>query len=844
MTDNEFVAIVESGDHKALAAILQEDPSFARKRFAKSKTALHLAASAGRVECMKLLLAAGADIEALDYTKATPLICASLADRMGAVNELVAKGANVNAKQAAGRTAAMMAAYSGKTGIVTFLIASGTDITVVDNDGNTLSDMATRAGLDRSDIESLGKAVSINASQKNVEYSGAYSSPVENASLESTGATTADQTPTEKLPPHHDPGVEGLSKEQSEALSRMEALGFENLAKVSKVDRYVGRDEDVREIVTSLKKNQNVMMLGDIGTGKTAMSLQVAEKLAADGVIVLQVPSGMFRGDKYQNSTKEAFEKWLKDAFTLQGKIVLYFDEAHVLANGSKDGGLDTPMEILKEYIDDIGDKRLVLLGGTTHKLYEKHLEQDESFSKRFNNHKIGSASKEDALSMLLADSTVERLGKKGFEIGDREAYETMCKKAVNLLDLYIYNQAFPKKAFDFVVHMLKNGPSETHDGPSIEEAFGKFHQIPIEIIRGTFEEGSPFLSLEDKLNDRVLGQEEGVAKMVSEILWRTVSNDPSQAAPVSFVLMGPTGVGKTETAETLAKEMGLPIIKLKMSEYKTILDVRAILENLSDFMTRNYSGVILFDEVDRANKEALDILLNLLDKGVVGNGADEVRCGNQIVIATTNIADSATVALKKELANMGGSTSIDEDWLRASLVNGGLIGPTVMRVSKVIDYNPISPDIAMKIGKKAFSKKAAALKNKPGVDIVFESSFLEKEILEKFDESQGARGILRSVDDAFKKIVGNPLVIRTLRPGTTISVGEDSKEFVITVKDPNGDSREIRFKDNGNEDKQRLQAVFQNLHKRTAGIESRIADTAAAEDAAPSTSPTSPATP
>lgn len=825
MNESEILRAIELDDAEALKSAAANGSLSIETKFEKSRRILHLAAISGASKVLDWALAAGADPNAKDSIGSTPLILASVRGVAKAAKRLLDDPrTDVDSTQNAGRTAIMMAAFGKHVSIVEMLLKKGADLSVVDKDGISFESAGEKAAeASRAKVEMAAALKAIRSSEPSAENAGGvYVEPTDESAAIEAAANNPNSGIGEGETAKYKRPADMLESERA-ALKKLEALGFENLSRMYGDDPYSGREAESDEIVGMLGKNRNVMILGAVGSGKTSLAMQIAGELAKKGKILLQVPSTLFRGDKYQNSVKESMEKWLSDAFALQGRAVFYFDEAHVLGAGAKDGGLDTPMEILKEYIDDTGDKRVVVLAGTTPKLYERHLGGDESFTKRFVDFKLPNADKTTVMGMLTSDSSIARLERQGYVIGQRADYERVCKKGVKLLEQYIFNQAFPKKAFDFVQQLLKSGVSEGLDNSRVEEEFGKFYSIPIELIRGTFQEGSRFLSLGDKLKEKILGQEECLDHMVEEIIWKTASMKPSEAAPVSFMLMGPTGVGKTETALTLAAELQLPHILLKMSEFKTVSDIQAIQDIISDHMTRNYSGVIIFDEVDRANKQALDILLNLLDKGVVGNGAAEVRCGNQIIIATTNIGDKDTVYLKRELESEFGSKSIDEDWLRARLIEGGLIAPTVMRISKVIDYNAITPEIALRIGTKVAAQRSNDLHDKSGVLITVNKAFLEKQILSKFDEEGGARGIKRSVEEAYKRIIGKPAVIKYLKQGTEINIDEQDDEVIISIRQADGFSTELRLGDSAAEDKRKLKKVFESMKSKVAAVEGAI---------------------
>lgn len=812
------------------------------------RSMIHWASKSASAKSIKWILDKGYQkVDDLDSDGTSALMIASMNSNVEAVNVLMERGANPLLKQKFGNDAKTFALHNKNQQIISMLEGKSSK----NSDGLST---VTYPEFDKNSVSSsIGGDVGVSINEENVKKArdsqlqemqvlidklseSAMSDEVGISELTSgAGIVGKTQTPKHKLtsdeekranlevknmaPPE---SVEGWTQKQKDSYKALIDLGFEDLTEKAKREPFVGRTKDVQTIMQMLNKGQNPLIVGDVGSGKTSCAQLVAESLGKEGKVLLQVPETLLRGNKYAGSVNENIRKWLEHMIALQGVGYMFVDDAPVLCTGkTSSDDSDTPAKILRPHLDQINTNgRVVMLGAVSPKQNEV-LKEDDNFYRLLSPYNLLALTMEQTSELLKSSQTIKRLEKQNYVIDDVACYERVIDHTLPMLQKFIFNQSFPKKAFDFVQYVLHDRPISSVSLDIAEEIFSKFFTIPIEIVRAEIEEGSAYATLSDKLKETLIGQDHSLDNLASGVTSSILLNNSQSRAPTSFLMMGPTGVGKTESSERLSKILELPIISFNMGEFKNINSITNLIDNLSTFLVKNYSGVILFDEIEKAHPQVLDIFLSLLDKGVVGSGNSKVYCGAQIVIGTTNIAASETMTLKKTMSKMKGHCVIDEDWLRRRLIDDGMREEIINRFTKVLDFNHITPEVALKIGASVFSKKAQALKESKNVQIDFEDGFVRQQILEDFDDRFGARGITRGVNEVFERIISNPQVMVKLRKNTHLKVQEnENKQLIISIKDSSGVVSEVVLQDKKTNVKKDLDDVFSALKSMQVLVE------------------------
>ena len=348
-------------------------------------------------------------------------------------------------------------------------------------------------------------------------------------------------------------------------------------------------------------------------------------------------------------------------------------DEVHAIANqgtfGTGEQDQDSPRNLLKPYLTGNGETRLVVIGATTTKEYEARLANDAAFCRRFQNIELQTFNLDQMKRILLAESSISQFQKAGFLLGDsteeKERYKQVTSYTCDLLDKFAKYQSFPEKGFKFLKYILVNENIENITQDKINTAFSKVYHIPLEILTKEIKKNSVFLQYDKQIKKEIIGQNEALESISPKIL-NFIQGEPNN--PLTFLEMGSTGVGKTQTAEDTAKMLNLPMIKFNMGEFKTKEQVGYFVEKLANYLKNNYTGVILFDEIEKADPEVLDAVLSLTDKGEIGSGKDRVESKSQIIFMTSNLMEK-TLRDCSEVLSADGVSSIPENVLRALII-------------------------------------------------------------------------------------------------------------------------------------------------------------------------------
>ena len=429
-------------------------------------------------------------------------------------------------------------------------------------------------------------------------------------------------------------------------------------AKEGKLDPVYERDaeiERVMEILTRRSKN-NPILIGEAGVGKTAIVEGLAQKIADDKVpdplkgkriLVLDLAL-LVAGASHRGEFEERMEKLISELKASTRNIILFVDEFHTLVGaGSGEGSLDAS-NILKPAM---ARGEIQTIGATTIKEFRQYIEKDAAFERRLQKVMVEEPSAEQALNI------VKGIQQKYEEHHKVKILPQAVEAAVKLSERYISDRFLPDKAIDVIDEacakvVLKNmNPREVTED-LVKQVVSNLSGIPIE--RLTQNEAKILLNLEDTVHKRLIDQEPAV-KAVSEAIRRNRAGLKNPKRPIgSFIFMGPTGVGKTELAKTLAEIMfgaDDKMIRIDMSEYMEKNATARMIGappgyvgyeeggQLTEAVRRNPYSVILFDEIEKAHRDVFNIFLQILDDGrLTDNKGRTIDFKNTIIICTSNV--------------------------------------------------------------------------------------------------------------------------------------------------------------------------------------------------------------
>ena len=458
--------------------------------------------------------------------------------------------------------------------------------------------------------------------------------------------------------------------------STLEQFGIDltEQAKNGELDPITGRDREVERLVHILlrRTKNNPIIIGEAGVGKTAIVEGLAQEiangkapkdLAAKKIIQLDL-SSLVAGASHRGEFEERLRSVIKET-QAAGNVILFIDEIHtIIGAGDTEGALDAS-NIIKPFL---ARGQLQIIGTTTTAEYRKYFEKDKAFERRFQPVIADEPSEEAAIEMMKVLAPKYEAFHKVVVTPDA------IEAAVKLSKRYIGERYLPDKAIDLLDEACAQVRLELNEGKKqsnqivkedIENIVSSWTGIPITKL--TENESEKLLHLEDTIHKRLINQENAVT-LVAEAVRRGRIGLSSVSRPIaSFIFLGPTGVGKTELAKTLAEVLfgkEDAMIRLDMSEYMEKHEVAKLIGappgyvgyeeggQLTEAVRAKPYSIVLLDEVEKAHPDVFNILLQLLEDGrLTDNKGNTISFKNTIVIATSNIGSAL---IQQQLQDIG----------------------------------------------------------------------------------------------------------------------------------------------------------------------------------------------
>ena len=449
-----------------------------------------------------------------------------------------------------------------------------------------------------------------------------------------------------------DPG----SEERYQILKKY-STNLTDMAKRGELDPVIGRDEEIRrmEQILSRRRKNNPVLIGEPGVGKTAVVEGLAQRVVSDDVadtlkgkeIVSLDIASMVAGSKFRGEFEDRLKAVIREIEAHTGETILFIDELHTLVGaGAAEGAIDAS-NMLKE---PLSRGKFQVIGATTLDEYREHIEKDSAFERRFQKVYVAEPSLEETIAILdgLRDTLQTH--------HDIKITDEAIQAAARLSERYITERFLPDKAIDLVdeaaSRLRVDGTGDTVTAAEIASLVSQWTGIPAE--RMLEEERARLANLEDALHARVIDQDEGV-RAVAEAVRHSRAGLSDPRRPIgTFLFLGPTGVGKTELAKTLAAFLfgtDTALLRIDMSEYMERHAVARLIGSppgyvgydeggqLTESVRRRPYQVILFDEIEKAHPQVMNLLLQLLDEGRLTDGHGRtVDFRHTILIMTSNV--------------------------------------------------------------------------------------------------------------------------------------------------------------------------------------------------------------
>jgi ATP-dependent Clp protease ATP-binding subunit ClpA len=576
--------------------------------------------------------------------------------------------------------------------------------------------------------------------------------------------------------------TKAAGKDRANAVLEEYCTNLNKQASAGKIDPVIGRDSEILEIseVLAKRNKSNILMVGDAGVGKTAiaegLALNIVEKNVCDYLrdyTVYNLDIGtLLAGSKYRGE----FEEKLKDVLTAlksKGKCILFIDEAHQMrgAGAGTNNGVDFA-NMIKPVLTKSDVK---VIASTTWEEYTQSFEKDRALMRRFHRMTVEEPSIETAKKILTGLKPHFEQFHNGY------IAEDAIDAAVELSARFQTDKKLPDKAIDLIdtaCAKLKiqqeNWVVHRHN---IIDILSGITKIPKNQL-GTAEENTDsFANLETNIKDKLFGQDQ-VVDQVLECVYVSRAGLKTVNKPIgNFLFLGPTGTGKTEFAKLLANNLGMKLLKYDMGEYQEKHTVAKFIgappgyvgyedSNLSGGLLirdleKNPNSIILFDEIEKAHPDVSNILLSLMDEGVVtssnGKKADGRNC---IVIMTSNLGASDN---ERKSIGFGNIDKNDED---DKAVKEFFKPEFRNRLDAICKFNKLAHVDQKKIVVK-FIKDLNDLLADRKIKVHLTEACVEHLVATGFDAKMGARPLARKINDMIKVPLSKKILFEKLEPGT-----------------------------------------------------------------------------
>ena len=612
-------------------------------------------------------------------------------------------------------------------------------------------------------------------------------------------------------------------------------------AKAGLLEPVIGREEEISRMIQILsrKSKNNPVLVGDAGVGKTALALGLAQRVADGqvpaslaGMRVLELDlMSVVAGTRFRGDFEERMNNIIND-IEEDGKVILFIDELHtIMGSGS---GIDSTLDAANILKPALSRGTLHMVGATTREEYQKHIEKDAALVRRFAKVTIEEPTVDDAIAILQGL-------KSAYEQHHRVAIsDEAIVTAVTYAKRYLTSKNLPDSAIDLldeasatVQNAAKSQPKSEDDGLErallkkqykklsqlIRQAEDGQDQVPgyqlavtedailqtlsrlssIPVTKLTKSDARKYLNLEAELHKRVIGQEQAISA-VSRAIRRNQSGIRSVKRPIgSFMFLGPTGVGKTELAKALAEVLfddESALIRFDMSEYMEKFAASRLNGappgyvgyeeggELTEKVRNKPYSVLLFDEVEKAHPDIFNVLLQVLDDGVLTDSKGrKIDFSNTLIIMTSNLG--ATALRDDKTVGFGAlDLSRSQEHMEKRIfeeLKKAYRPEFINRIDEKVVFHSLS-DQDMQEVVKVMIKPLVAITAEKGITLKFQPAALKLLAKEGYDPDMGARPLRRLLQTKVEDRLAEMLLREEVGAGDQLKVGVSAGQLKFEV--------------------------------------------------------------
>ncbi len=600
---------------------------------------------------------------------------------------------------------------------------------------------------------------------------------------------------SEPLISHQIPTGHGVDDEEESEADPLEGYALCLNEVVDGMNPLIGREEELERTIQVLcrKDKNNPLHIGEPGVGKTALTYGLARKVNSGdvpdvlkGAKIYSLDLGsVIAGTRYRGE----FEKRLKTILNViseEDNPIIYIDEIHnLLGAGATGEGTFDAANILKPYLAD-GNIRFI--GATTFEEYKKHFEKSKSLVRRFQNIEIKEPSIDESIKILQGL-------KKKYEAFHGVTYgRNVLEYAVEMSAKYINERYLPDKAIDLMdeagayrkIHPLPQ-KKQSVGKDIIDEILTKICRVPKQSVES--DELAGLATLEKRILSKVYGQDVAVTQVVNAVKFSRAGLGEETKPLASLLFVGPTGVGKTEIAKTLAEELGISLVRFDMSEYGEKHSVAKLIGApagyvgyeegglLTEAIRKTPSCVLLLDEIEKAHPDIYSMLLQVMDYATLtDNQGRKADFRNVIIIMTSNAGAS-----RMGKSGIGfQSKDVSADTLLDAVKH--VFQPEFRnRLSGIVVFNRMNDAMAGMIVDKKLRELSGMLLSKK-VELIIEDEAVDLIKKKGVSEEYGAREIDRVIRNDIKPLFVDELLFGKLKKGGKCELIATKGTFAVKI--------------------------------------------------------------
>ena len=529
-----------------------------------------------------------------------------------------------------------------------------------------------------------------------------------------------------------------------------------------------GREDILKRIERIFDSNRSVLLVGQPGVGKKSILMEMADRLDDDykrliDVSIVQLTEGM----KDQNERKVAIQSVFKEAASA-GNVYLVIKDLPRLTNSQIEG-----LDFTDVFEDQLDNKKLKLIALTTPDEYEKYISRNFRLMKHFEKVEVTPLDRETATQVLI-DRAADLESRSGITITI-----PILRKMVRTADRYFSETPFPKKALELlegVITYVQYQNKSAIEPDDIAAVVSERTGIPTSTL--THSDKKKLSNIEDLMKQQLVGQETALQLIAQSLRSRAMGVADNERPVGTFLFLGPTGVGKTETAKVLSRIYygHSDIIRFDMAEFIGMEGMTKMIGSmqmnqpgmLTTKLRNNPAGMLLLDELEKASDEVYNVLLTLFDEGYIMDAfGRKVDARNNFVIATSNAGSD----LIRQLVERGLTGEDLQRNVVEHVLNERLFSPEfINRFDGVVVYEPLSHQDLTQIAQLQLNRLKNRMSEK-NIQLHMDDALFQKVAQDGFDPAFGARPMRRVVDLHIGDLISKALLSEQINPGDKVRI-------------------------------------------------------------------------